>query len=334
MNLNSQSDTQLAGVSPPANDAQVPHVPPATLGKIAHNELTYRGVDWLLNSTIGVTMTYWTARTESGQKLFQKPVTSFFTKLLTPIIKKPEKIAEGARWGSMFTSIIVGGAAIIPPMVALEKKENKKAIIKWFDALFYGKKKVAEDPEFEQAYAAIDNEPKKDFSTGMAARFTVLVPMLAATIHPDVNKQMLKYLYTPIANASKAAAKSLGIQPKKLMQQGIVEIADGDLSKAPQFVSDWDFIHRTIGLDFGLTAIYAVAHELTYKAMAVIKHEHTHKKLAANIQNAGVEISSSTETGQTENRLLTPQDFASPEPHITLDSMTKATPPKLQMEVA
>lgn len=244
-----------------------------TAGLRAHNELTYRGVDFLLNSTIGVATTFWTSRTESGKNWFSNPVTNFFTKLLTPILKTPEKIAQGAKRGSMFVSIIVGGAAIIPPMVMLEKKENKKAIVRWFDELIYGKEQVATDPKFKEVLDAIDTEPHKDFATGMAARFAVLTPMIAATVNPSVDKYLMEWLYNPIAKGSKLVAEGIGIKPKKLIERGAMELAEGDVSKAPKFVSDWDFIHRTIGFDFGLTAIYAFAHEFTYKAFAAFRHE-------------------------------------------------------------
>lgn len=249
--------------------------PEATMGKIIHNEITYRGVDWLLNSTLGVATTYWAARTESGQKYFQKPVINFFSRALEPILKTPEKVAEGARWGSMFTSIIVGGMLIIPPMVMLEKKENKKKIIKGLDSWIYGKDKVESDPRFQQAYDAIDHETPKDFSTGMAARFAVLAPMIYASVTPDINKHMVKYLYKPIARGTKAAAESIGIKPQKLIERGVVEVAEGDISHTPKFVSDWDFIHTAMGFDFGLTAIYSYAHEYAYKGISALRYGST-----------------------------------------------------------
>ncbi len=274
MTHHSQSEKDTAGETPQVENGK----PPKTAGRHVHNELTYRGVDLFLNSTIGVTTTYLTERTEIGQRWFAKPVSNFFTKLLTPVLKTPAKIAEGARWGSMFTSIIVGGAAIIPPMVVLEKKENKKAIIRFFDEIIYGKKAVENDPRFKACHDAVDDEPHKGFWTGMAARFAVLTPMILATINPDINKRMVKYLYNPIAKGSKALAEGVGIKPKSLIKRGVMEIADGDISKAPKFVSDWDFIHRTIGFDLGLTAIYAFAHEFTYKAFAGFLHESTNGK--------------------------------------------------------
>jgi hypothetical protein len=273
MTHDTHSEKELAGLTPPATDnKEADGKPKKTAGQHIHNEITYRGVDFLLNSTLGVAMTYWTARTESGKKIFQEPVKRGFTKLLTPLLKSPEKIAQGAKRGSEFLSIIIGGMLIIPPMVTLEKKDNKIAIVKWFDELIYGKDRVANDPKFQECFDSIQEEPKKDFWTGMAARFAVLVPMIAATVNPDADKHLRRFLYNPITKISKGAAETIGIKPKALMERGVMEYASGDITKPASFVSDWDFIHRTIGFDFGLTAIYAFAHEFTYKTFAAIKH--------------------------------------------------------------
>ncbi len=273
MTHDTHSEKELAGQNPPANELNKMDVKPKkTAGQHIHNEITYRGVDFLLNSTLGVALTYLTARTEVGQNLFQKPVKSFFTGLLKPILKTPEKIAQGAKRGSEFVSIILGGMLIIPPMVTLEKKDNKIAIVKWFDELIYGKERVANDPKFQECFDSIQEEPKKDFWTGMAARFAVLVPMIAATVNPDADKHLRRFLYNPITKFSKGVTEGVGIRPKALMERGAMEYASGDITKPATFVSDWDFIHRTIGFDFGLTAIYAFAHEFTYKTFAAIKH--------------------------------------------------------------
>lgn len=259
------SDTSEA--CPPIGPDGKPFV---SAGKHIHNELTYRGIDFLLNSAIGVAFTYWSTRTKSGEKYFGKPVTGFFKKLLKPVLKSEEALNEGAKWGGMFTSIIIGGTTIIPPMTLMENKNNKKSLIRWIDEKIYGCDQVERDPKFQACYDAIDNEPKKDFSTGMAARLLVLAPMIAVTMIPQANKLMVKYLYNPIGNSSKWMCEKLNIRPKKLMEQGRTELADGDLSGMPKFLSDWDFIHRTVGFDLGLTFIYSFAHEAAYKSLAAI----------------------------------------------------------------
>lgn len=263
-------------VAPPPNVED--EDPPMTPGKVIHKEITYRGIDWLLNSTVAVSMAYWSARTESGQKYFQKPIVNFFRRVLAPVLKTEAKIAEGSRWGSMFVSIMAGGTAIIPPITFLENKKNKKAIIRKIDEIIYGKEKVESDPDFKEAYDAIDHEPKKDFWTGMAARITVLAPMIGATVIPDVNKKLIEYLYNPVATGSKALCKYIGLQPKKMMEQGMMQIADGDISKGQKFVSNWDFLHQSIGFDLSLTFIYAYAHEFVYNTFAAFKHNHKNGK--------------------------------------------------------
>lgn len=254
--------------------------PFVSAGKRIHNELTYRGIDFLLNSAIGVAFAYWTTRTKSGEQYFGKPLESAFKTLLKPVLHTPEALEEGAKWGSMFTSIIVGGTTIIPPMIAMENKQNKKALVRKLDEKIYGKERVASDPRFQECYECIDNEPKKNFTTGMAARLIVLAPMITMTTLPNANKVAVKFLYNPIAKASKALCNSLGIAPKGLMERGRTELADGDLKAAPRFVSDWDFIHRTIGFDLGLTFIYSFAHEAAYKTLAAIGFKKTQEEEA------------------------------------------------------
>jgi|GEM_PF-4057587 len=223
-------------------------------------EMTYRGIDWLFNSTTGVAFTYWTVRTHSGQKYFGQPVYNFFEKQLAPFIKDPEKLKEGANWGSAFASIMVGGFTSIPPVMAMEA--NKLAIIKGLDERIYGKEVIENDPKFADAYRKIAEEPDKDFTGGMVTRFVSLAPLLYVTVqHP---KPMDKYIYSPIGNATKWLAESVGIRPKGLMNQKMLA-EDGKT-----MVSDWDFIHNKIGFDFGLTFFYSFLHEYTYRAYSFL----------------------------------------------------------------
>lgn len=240
--------------------------PVMTLGRRLHNELTYRGVDFALNSAIGVGFTYWTTRTHSGRACFGEPVTQGFKTLLSPLVKNEQSLNTGAHWGSMFTSIILGGTLIIPPMMALEDKKNKSRIVRWIDEHYYGKEAVANNPHFQACYDDIAGEPRKNFTTGMAARIAVLTPMIAMTVFDKTNEPLVKYFYNPIGRASKAMCKGLGMQPKGLMERGMTETVQG----APKFVSDWEFIHRTIGFDAGLTFIYSYAHEKAYKGLAAL----------------------------------------------------------------
>lgn len=202
------------------------------------------------------------------------------------MFKNPAALKEGAKWGSLFTSIIVGGTAIIAPLVVLENKKNKKKIITHINNTVHGKETVQNDSRFAQELVDVENEPKKSFAVGMAARLIVLTPMIAATVHAGTNKQMIKYLYNPIAKFSKGTCEMLGIRPKGLMSRGVMEHAEGDLSKPATFFSDWDFIHRTIGFDVGLTTIYSFAHEATIKALASFGYKLTEDKKQAAEQKS------------------------------------------------
>lgn len=240
-----------------------------SIGYHTHNELTYRGVDWLLNSTIGVSMAYWAGRTESGQRYFGKPVSGFYEAVVKPIVRSEESAKVGGKWGMMITSIMAGGTVVTPLMMALEEKKNKKSIVHAIDSLVYGQEKVDSDPKFAQQYKRIDDEPVKDFSTGMITRVVTLIPFIAVTSIPAANKPFLDHLYQPLGKASRAIGNKLGLASERMLKEGAYEISEN--TGKPVFVNNWDYLHRTIGFDFGATAIYSVAHEITYKGMAAFK---------------------------------------------------------------
>lgn len=229
-------------------------------GERAFNELTYRGIDWLLNSTAGVAFTYWTVRTHSGQKYFGTPVFNFFEKNLRPYFKHEASLKEGAKWGGNFTSIMVGGFITIPPVMWMES--HKADIVKALDEKIYGKDVIENDPKFADAYRKIAEEPSKDFTGGLVTRLASLAPLIAATV--VIPKPMDKYLYSPIGNATKWAAEGVGIKPKGLMNRMMLN-EDGT-----KMVSDWDFIHNKIGFDFGLTFLYSFLHEYSYRAYSYV----------------------------------------------------------------
>lgn len=241
-----------------------------SIGWKIHNEITYRGVDWILNSTLGVAIAYWSQRTPTGQKYFGKPLTKGFERITGTFTKNPKSIAEGGKWGSTIMSIIIGGMSIIPVMMGLENKKNKHAIVTSIDEMVYGKDAVANDPKFKELHASIEHEPEKDFVSGNIARAVVLAPMIASTQIPALQNTGDKLLYTPLGKASKYVAESIGIKPKKMLKVG------------PDGKTNWDFIHHTIGFDFGLTFIYSFLHEYAYKAIAADRSEHKdHLKFAS-----------------------------------------------------
>ncbi len=255
-----------AGVKTSHASLQTP--PFETWGKFIHNEATYRGVDWLLNSAVGVSVAYWAGRTQHGKDHFGTPVGRFFKQVLSPFLTSESSLAEGAKWGTTLTSISAGGLAITPLMVGLECRPIKKASIRWMDEAIYGKEVVENDPRFAQSYAAIDQEPRKDFSLGMASRYVALVPFLVFASVPKLNQQGIRFLYDPIARLTKSAAKLVGIRPGTMALEGALEHINGDPATPKQFMSNWDFLHRTIGFDFGLTLLYSYVHEPIYKAFS------------------------------------------------------------------
>lgn len=222
-------------------------------GEKATNIATYGGVDWLFNAATGVGFAFWGNRTPSGQKKWSEPVTGFFKKALKPMIKNAESLEKSAGYGNLFASIIMGGMATLPPLLVLEHHSVKKAITKSFDRMIYGRDTVENDPKFQQAYQEIDEAPKKRFWMGMGTRFIALSPLLAVVLIPQTRKLSDTYYFNPLAKATQWLSKTVGLQPKKLM-----ELRPG------QAVSDWNYIHGALAMDFGLGPFYAVLHSYFY----------------------------------------------------------------------
>lgn len=224
-------------------------------------------MDWGVNSAIGVAFSYCTARTKIGRQYFGEPVAKLGKALLSPFLKSEAALNEGSKWFSMFASIMFGGTAIIPIMKKMEEPDFKEWCQRSIDKTCYTKEEL-QDPRFEEQYKAIHNEPKKDFKTGMIARFMAIAPLITLASIPATNKPMIKYIYDPIATGTKWLAKKCGIQPKKMMEEGAMVLLDGDPRSVPQFQSNWDYLHQTIGFDFGLTLFYSKLHEMSFKALA------------------------------------------------------------------
>jgi len=268
-----------------------------------HNTLTYFGVDWILNSMVGVATTYFTQRTKLGNTVFTKPVSGFFKAILSPVLKGDAR-NEGAKWGTMFASIMVGGFSIIPVIMGLENKERKKRMVKWFDEKIYGKEVVANDPKFAESYKRIDEEPEKKFSDGIWSRLIAIAPLISAASWPTTNKPLIKYLYDPIGDATKKVAKGIGIKPKSAYwmdpKLGALEHIEGDPKIAKQWQSNWDFFHRTIGFDFGLTVFYAIFHEIAYKTLAAMGMKKEKKKASPASPESSENISSIASSSNPE----------------------------------
>lgn len=276
MNFNAQTEkTEFALKASNDNmfDTNMPHAqpdkrqPPAeqlarrTWGEFLHNELTYRGVDWVINTATAVGFSYWAARTKFGKTQYFDRVTKGIDTALKPIKKDPVKRKEWAENGTGFVNIAIGGLAIVPVMMKLESHDTKRGIVRWFDRIIYGEERVANDEWFAIRYDQIADEPKKDFGTGMLARGIVLAPMITA--HMRYKPFMKKWMYDQIGDRTKWACAKAGFQPQGLMTRQPTWAQD----------TDWDFLHETLGMDAGLTFIYSFAHEWTYKALAALKHE-------------------------------------------------------------
>lgn len=252
-NLQNKTDINPIAASPkPEKVPDNKHV--RTAGEKIFDEITYRGLDWLLNTTVAVGFAYWTERTHAGRKYFTEPVTHFFKRILKPLVKNPQKLDESAKWGSLFTSIMAGGFTIIPPIMVMEA--NKKPIVKKLDELYYGKERVQNDPVFEQSYKEIEKEPPQDLTTGMIARFVSLAPILAMMM--AIPQTLTKWVYQPIAKRSQWLTDTLHIKPKKLINT-VQPAKDG----TP--INDWEYIHQTFGADVSVTLLYSFLHEYTYK---------------------------------------------------------------------
>lgn len=261
-------------------------------GEKIHNEITYRGVDWLLNSAFGVAFGYWTHRTETGRKYFAEPVEKFFNKALKPIIQNDKSREEGAKWGGTFLSIMAGGTVTIPPLMYLENPKNKVPIVKNLDTMIYGKDKVEHDPKFQQAYEEIRQQPKKDFGTGMKTRFMALAPLLAITIYEPTNKLMQKHFYDHISTGTKWVAEKMGLQKggywaKKSVAHAETMAAD-ELAKVP---TNKNYLHDVIAFDFGLTILYSFLHEAAYKLFARKKDDKKQGRKERNNEAIPVTIS-------------------------------------------
>jgi hypothetical protein len=230
-----------------------------TAGEVIHNELTYRGVDWVANTAFAVGFAFLANRTAFGRRNYSDRMQSGFKILLSPFIKDSERLAQTAELGTDFTSIMVGGTVIIPPMMLLH--HNRRPIVEWLDSKIYDAEEIQHNPRFAVRYEALDQQPEKSFGTGMAARILVLAPMITAHMNTNTNPSMQKWLYKPVEKASKWVAKETGIKPNAWMQQTIT-------NKEGKAVSHWDYLHNIIGMDLSLTAIYSFAHEWTYKGLS------------------------------------------------------------------
>lgn len=229
-------------------------------GERIHNEITYRGVDWLLNSAIGVAVAYWANRTHMGRHYFSEPIEGVYRSLFKPFLKHEGHLEEGVSRANWITNIMVGGTLTIPPIMMLEDHNNKKGIVRFFDDLVYGKETVDNDPKFARAYHEIDRQPRKDFWMGFFTRIISLAPIFGVTVSSKTHPFLDRTIYEPIAKSTKWAGQKIGFKPENM--------ARVQPDKTYGNISDWDYLHKTIGFDFGLTVFYSIMHEITYKTFS------------------------------------------------------------------
>lgn len=232
-------------------------------GEKVHRWGTYLSVDWIFNAISGVSLSYLGKQTKLGQKYWSGPITRGFEKALSPLIKNPENLAKSAESGNIFVSIIAGGMLTIPPLMILESKSVKKSIVQRWDKIIYGKEKVENDPKFQQSYDEIDNAPDKSFASGMTSRFAALAPLLALVLIPQTKKQIDKYLFNHIENASAATMTKAGFGKEKLFGKLPVDEAQ----------SKWKFIHENAAMDLGLGIPYAILHSMFYNMFSKNSHD-------------------------------------------------------------
>lgn len=267
-----------------------------TAGTSVHKWSTYLGVDWVFNAFTGVSFAYWGKFSQSGQEYWSKPITNFFEKALTPIIKNAKLRATSVERGNMFMSIIAGGMFTIPPLLVLENNNVRKSFAKFYDRMIYGKDKVENDPELQAAYARIDETPKKDFLSGLGSRFVALSPLLATVLIPTTRKFTDKYWFDHVEHASEGVAKFAGFSPEKSF--GKLTAADA--------AERWKFIHSSVAMDFGLGAPYAVLHAFFYNQFT---HQKTPEKpkdiVAPTLSLVGELGPSEASKSKPENRIRT-----------------------------
>lgn len=231
-----------------------------TAGENIHHWATYLGIDWILNTLSGVGFAYFTKYTKAGRKYWSDPITSAFDKGLQPFIRNDAMRQASAGYGNMFMSIIAGGMFTLPPLMLLESRKIKSAIVQFLDRRIYGKDKVENAPKFREAYEALEHEPKKDFTSGLAARFAALAPLLAIVLTPTTKKASDKVWFNYFEKGSDIAATKLGFGPESFKKVS-----------PEQGKERWKFIHESVAMDAGLGIIYAGLHSIFYNIIAGIR---------------------------------------------------------------
>ena len=292
-------------------------------GQRVHTWTTYFGIDWIFNAIVGVSFAYWGRFTPSGKKYWSGPITAFFKNVLSPFIKNEESLTKSAGYGNMFASIIMGGMATIPPLMVLENNKIKRSITTFYDQLIYGKEAVENDPKFEASYRAIEQQPKKDFWTGLTSRFAALAPLLAIVLIPQTKKISDKFYFNHITSASDKTFTTIGITEEKMFGK-----LPAEQLKEHSSAERWRYIHESVAMDFGLGPWYAVLHEFFYNMFAQRK-EDKKKAGSAHYENENREkIASATAHPHTSQQPKTQVHKISREEHLVNVAAVTAVQPR------
>jgi hypothetical protein len=291
-------DSQLA----PEEKAETPKSERkfVSAGARIHHWATYLSVDWIYNAIAGAGFAYWGKFTESGQKIWSKPVNTLFTKTLKPLFKNEAHLAEAVKQGNTFASIIAGGMLTIPPLLALENKKVRKSIVKFIDRNVYGKDTVENNPKFQESYAAIDEAPKKDFTMGMVSRFAALAPLLALVLIKPTNHWLKENVFSNVGKASKKVVSKLGLPPDRMFK---------NLSEAEK-VEHWNYVHdEAIAMDLSFGLPYALLHSFFYNKFADLEDKWQHP--LKNRAKAKIKAQAPHETVVTETAPALTQNVTS-----------------------
>jgi hypothetical protein len=268
-------------------------------GQRVHHWGSYLGVDWIFNGLCGAAFTHWAKETPSGQALWSKPVNWLLGKVLPVFIKEDAALVQATKRGNTFFGLVAGGMFTIPPLMALENKVTRRKIITTVDETIYGKEAVEHDPKFKQSYDALDNEPQKDFTIGMAARFVALTPLVIAILRKDSSDYLDKKVFSKVANLTKSSSEKMGLSAKTFFKSRTPEEAD----------RVWKQAHDNLGTDLSLGIPYAVMHSAAYNTLNKVFGKR--EKKAEVLPQAGfMTASAAPEVGGAQEKALEPHQAA------------------------
>ena len=128
-----------------------------TKGESLFNKISYFGFGYVLTTAVSIAMTWALADNKRLGPKYKEITDPIFAKL---------KIPESFR--SISTLFIGGTVASVLPVKWLE--DSKKTLVHKFDRLYYTDEQIANDPTIQQAYKALDAEPKQTWLSVFSSR--------------------------------------------------------------------------------------------------------------------------------------------------------------------